>query len=175
MVIEVTKGTDKPVSNILDPGRYKFKIIDAVKHVSNRGNECLKVTIEVEGIFLKDYPSIEPKKDWRLRNLLHAVGIRRSGRFMLNEEELKGKTGLVDIGVRRRAINEEGDFVNKGQEPEVLDDKNSILVNTIRGYVADSPENVMKGVPKEPPKESSKETVEKNNEGKKFIGGWNDI
>ena len=79
--------TDHPVNDLLEKARYRFKVTECKKHVSDKGNICAFVSLDVEGVRVRVWDLIvgnEDKKQvpkWQTikwRNFLHAIGIRDS-------------------------------------------------------------------------------------------------
>lgn len=116
---EVKGATDRP--NILSIGRYEFLVEDIVPHISQNQNTCAKITIRVGGLSKTFFLVTVPKgkatdRDWR--QFLYAIGIRRAEKsFKVRKEEIIGKKGLVDVGLKERknkdgTVNTENSFKN---------------------------------------------------------------
>jgi len=104
---EVYGSTDQPSSNLLPAGRYQFTVLEIDKFSSKKGNPCVKVKIDVEGYHLTDIICIAEKLDWRWRQFLYAIGIRRSSKyFKVANTEIIGKTAMVDIVQRDRELED---------------------------------------------------------------------
>jgi hypothetical protein len=116
---DVYGSTDQANSNLLPAGRYQFTVVEINDFLSKKGNFCVKVKLDIETYHLTDIICIAEKIDWRWRQFLYAIGIRRPDKhFKISQEEIVGKTGMVDV-------------VQKDRE---LDDGTSILENRIRMY-----------------------------------------
>lgn len=106
-MFEVFGSTDLPMSNVLEKGRYKFMIKDISNFVSQAGNRCIKVTLDIDGKKIFDNLMPEGKMAWKWNQLLFSIGIRQKGtHFTIPKSKIVGKEGLVDIGVKDRALDD---------------------------------------------------------------------
>lgn len=104
----VNEWNNKPENNLLEKARYKFKVIDAVPHTASSGNECVKITFNVEGKRITDYLircDAQGKKHsmtYKFHNFLFAIGIRNTNKkFTISKNQMVGKEGLCDVSVKK--------------------------------------------------------------------------
>lgn len=106
---------DEPIegakSNVIDKGRYKFTVLDISQYVSSNGNKCAKIKFElvVEGHKIPMERSIvrEGRMKFQWHNFLFAIGIRSKGAGIeIAKSTIVGATGLVDIGVKDRKMDD---------------------------------------------------------------------
>lgn len=100
--------TDQVLQDVLEPGRYKFKVLDVKPVTSKSGRKCARVVLELStnaGTVRRfDTICLERKYDWRWRQFLFAIGIRKKGEFKLTREEIIGREGWADIVQKERSI-----------------------------------------------------------------------
>lgn len=100
--------TDQVLQDVLEPGRYKFKVLDVKPVTSKSGRKCARVVLELStnaGTVRRfDTICLERRYDWRWRQFLFAIGIRRKGEFKLTREEIIGREGWADIVQKERSI-----------------------------------------------------------------------
>jgi len=108
---------DEPIedakSNIIDKGRYKFKVLDIFNKVSDAGNALVVVDLALEGN--RRIKRSLMKTGWRkfvYHNFLFSLGIRtKTPGAEITKSRIICKEGgdwqgLVDIGVEKKLIEE---------------------------------------------------------------------
>ena len=104
---EVNGSTDAPVSNLLEKGRYKFKVKSIVNHTARTGNKCAKVEMIVNDKKLTDFLILNGQMSWKWRQFLHAIDIRnKATKFEVSKDNIEGREGLVDIGIKTRTYDD---------------------------------------------------------------------
>lgn len=151
-VVNIKGGTDSPATNLLDKGRYVVNPIEISEFVSSSNNQCIKITLDVEGTRIDDV--IVTKLSWnmiRLRNFLYSIGMRQSSGFKVNVEEISKNMKPVKADI----------IIGKDQNGEAR--------NEVKHYTSiDDEEAPIKGVPteeesvEEKPKEESKPQEEED-------------
>lgn len=127
--------TDQPVSNVLEKGRYKFKVKDVNRHTSGAGNLCMKIELAINSHTLTDFLITEGSMEWKYRQFLFAIGIRdKRTSFSFKKSRVIGAEGLCDVIVKDKS----------------LDDGSTIKQNNIQSYSPIEEETApMKDVPEE--------------------------
>ena len=139
---DVNGSTDAPVSNVLEKGRYSFKVKDITSFISKAGNNCIKVILSFDGKLINDTLMQEGQMSYKWRQFLYAIGIRKKAtNFSVPKSKIVGAQGLADVGVKDR----------------VLDDGSTVKENRISSYSPISQEVApIKGVE---PEEETAEVV----------------
>ena len=139
-MLEVYGSTDQPATNVLEPGRYKFQVKQIVRQwQSKKGNPCIEVEFIVGERTIKDTFVTAGKFDYRYRNFLFAIGIRKAVKkgesFTISESEINGKQAMMDVA----KVN------------EIFDDGFEYPTNKVRMYSPIQNDTAaIKGIPVEP-------------------------
>jgi hypothetical protein len=121
--------TDQPGTNILEAGRYEFETIEMNPFTSRKGNACVYNVMKIQSARKVDPICTAPGFDWRWKQYLHAIGIRRKLKkgekvFNVNTDDCLHKKGLVDIIVNK---DDPENWRNEIQRYMPLDDKKAPL------------------------------------------------
>jgi len=107
-MFECNMPTDKPISNVLEKGRYKFTVTEIVNGVSkSSGNKMNTVTLNVQGKKLTEYFPLGGNMDWKWGQFLRAIGIReKQASFLVSKKTILEGTGLVDIYIKNKSMED---------------------------------------------------------------------
>lgn len=102
---------DEPIegakSNIIEKGRYKFKVLDIEEKQSSNGNPMVDITFDIEGRKWKKNLMLNGQMKFLYHNFLHAIGIRNKGQSIdIPESRILEGVGMIDIGVRDRIMDD---------------------------------------------------------------------
>jgi hypothetical protein len=121
---DVNEWENKSENNVIEKGRYRFKVINAVPHIAVSGNECVKVTLLVEKKRITDFlircdsQGKRTQQTYKFHNFLFALGIRNSNkRFTISKSQLVGKEGMCDVGYKFNENKEPTDNQINGYSP----------------------------------------------------------
>lgn len=103
-MINFTVFEDSELKSKFEPGRYRFKIVNAQDMVSKAGNIMIKIELEVwnesqRHLTCFDYllPNLQSMA-WKFKHLLESVGLDEEyNKGILNLELLKNKIGFVEL------------------------------------------------------------------------------
>lgn len=99
-VYEVQGNTESCNDNLPD-GKFKFKVTQTKGETNNYGSPCTRVWLEFEDGVKTDQLCREPKHDWRWKQFLYAIGIRRKPKegevfYQVQASDLVGKEGIAE-------------------------------------------------------------------------------
>lgn len=97
-------------SNVIEKGRYRFKVTDIYKKISDAGNNLAIVSFEIwdlaktqlMGRIKKSLMTDkEQKMSFLWHNFLFSIGIRSKGAINIPKERIVKAEGLIDLGIEK--------------------------------------------------------------------------
>lgn len=97
-------------SNVIEKGRYRFKVTDIYKKISDAGNNLVIVSFEIWDIGKTQImgrikrslmTDKEQKMSFLWHNFLFSIGIRSKGAINIPKDKIIGAEGLIDLGIEK--------------------------------------------------------------------------
>jgi len=156
--VNIDGSTDSPATALLNKGRYVGNPTEVTEFVSKQGNQCVKISLEVEGYDIEDVIIIKLKWNMiRLRNFLYSIGMRRSSGYKIHIEEINQnlKKVKVDVVIGK---DQEGGERNEVKHYSSIDEEEA----PVTGVPPETTEAKPSETEKERPKEETKPQEEED-------------